>query len=230
MGAYGYALALLGALHHRDRTGQGQWIDASQCESGLFMTGIPVLDWSANGRVWSRIGNRSPYKPAAPHGAYRCEGRDSWLAIACFDQASGGRWRRSPALDDARFATLEQRLAQPEALDAAVTAWTRTQDARDAMARLQDAGVPAGVCQTAADRCDRDPQLAALHWLTEVTGTKIGHLAGGRAADAAEPHARPCRRPDQPRRPPATVRITPTSCRPCWGCRRTRSPRSHGRT
>ena len=34
--------------------------------------------------------------------------------------------------------------------------------------------MPAGVCQTAEDRCDHDPQLAALSWLTEVTGTKIG--------------------------------------------------------
>ena len=34
--------------------------------------------------------------------------------------------------------------------------------------------MPAGVCQTAEDRCDHDPQLAALNWLTEVTGTKIG--------------------------------------------------------
>ena len=42
------------------------------------------------------------------------------------------------------------------------------------MLALQRAGVPAGVCQTAADRCDHDPQLAALEWLTEVTGTKIG--------------------------------------------------------
>ena len=43
-----------------------------------------------------------------------------------------------------------------------------------AMYSLQQAGVPAGVCQTAGDRCDHDPQLAALKWLTEVTGTKIG--------------------------------------------------------
>ena len=42
------------------------------------------------------------------------------------------------------------------------------------MHALQQAGVPAGVCQTAEDRCDHDPQLAALEWLTEVTGTKIG--------------------------------------------------------
>ncbi len=39
---------------------------------------------------------------------------------------------------------------------------------------LQRAGVPAGVCQTAEDRCDNDPQLTHLGWLTEVTGTKIG--------------------------------------------------------
>ena len=36
MGAYGYALALLGAIYHRERTGEGQWIDASQCEIRHF--------------------------------------------------------------------------------------------------------------------------------------------------------------------------------------------------
>jgi crotonobetainyl-CoA:carnitine CoA-transferase CaiB-like acyl-CoA transferase len=39
---------------------------------------------------------------------------------------------------------------------------------------LQAAGVPAGVCQTAADRCDSDPQLHHLSWLTELTGSRIG--------------------------------------------------------
>ena len=52
--------------------------------------------------------------------------------------------------------------------------WTRSQDAYATMLTLQRAGVPAGVCQTAEDRCEHDPQLAALAWLTEVTGTKIG--------------------------------------------------------
>jgi crotonobetainyl-CoA:carnitine CoA-transferase CaiB-like acyl-CoA transferase len=42
------------------------------------------------------------------------------------------------------------------------------------MRRLQAAGVPAGVCQTAGDRCDNDPQLQALEWLTEVSSPKIG--------------------------------------------------------
>ena len=69
---------------------------------------------------------------------------------------------------------MEARLRNQDALDAAVTSWTREQDAHQAMVRLQNAGVPAGVCQTAEDRCDTDPQLAELAWLTEVTGTKIG--------------------------------------------------------
>jgi crotonobetainyl-CoA:carnitine CoA-transferase CaiB-like acyl-CoA transferase len=178
MGAYGYALALLGALYHRELTGEGQWIDASQCESGIFLTGATILDWSANGREWRRYGNRSPYKKAAPHGAYRCSGKDRWIAIACFTEPE---WQtlarvaeRPDWLDDQRFATLEHRLLHQEALDAAVESWTRNQDRYDCMTKLQAGGVPAGVCQNAEDRVDTDPQLRHLNWLTEVTGTKIG--------------------------------------------------------
>jgi crotonobetainyl-CoA:carnitine CoA-transferase CaiB-like acyl-CoA transferase len=165
-------------LYHRDRTGQGQWIDASQCESGMFLTGTTVLDWSANGRAWRRYGNRSPYMPAAPHGAYRCAGADRWIAIACFTDAE---WHalahvagQSAWLEDRRFATLADRQAHQDDLDALIEGWTRTQDAATCMLALQKAGVAAGVCQNAEDRCDRDPQLKHLKWLTEVTGSKIG--------------------------------------------------------
>jgi len=178
MGAYSFALAMLTALFHRARTGEGQWIDASQTEVGLFIAGTTILDWSANGRIWSRIGNRSPYKPAAPHGVYPCAGEDRWLAIACFDEAE---WRglievakRPDWAKDSRFVELAARLAHQDALDAMIGQWTKAHDARQLMLALQSAGVPAGVCQTAEDRCDHDPQLAHLEWLTEVTGSKIG--------------------------------------------------------
>ena len=114
MGAYSYALAILGALHHRERTGEGQWIDASQCEAGLFLAGPAILDWSANGRVWTRLGNRSPYKPAAPHGAYRCAGEDRWIAIACFT--------------DEEFAQLARAAGHPE--------WTRGRPVRQPWRRV----------------------------------------------------------------------------------------------
>ena len=178
MGAYSFALAMLSAVYHRDRTGEGQWIDASQTEVGLFINGTTMLDWSANGRVWTRTGNRSPNKAAAPHGVYPCAGDDRWIAIACF---SDDEWRALCGVAgdpdwarDSRFVDLPARLANQDALDEAVASWTRDGDAYRLMDALQAAGVPAGVCQTAGDRCDSDPQLAALEWLTEVTGTKIG--------------------------------------------------------
>ena len=83
---------------------------------------------------------------------------DRWIAIACFTdaewralaQAAGqGAW-----LDDRRFNTLEHRLLHQDLLDALVEAWTRTQDRYECMMKLQRAGVPAGVCQNAEDRCD----------------------------------------------------------------------------
>ncbi len=178
MGAYSFALAMLSALYHRERTGEGQWIDASQTEVGLFICGTAILDWSANGRVFQRYGNRSPYQPAAPHGAYPCAGEDRWLAIACFtdaewralsDVAGKPEWAR-----DDRFATLAGRLANQDVLDKMVGEWTRMADARALMLALQKASVAAGICATTQDRCDHDPQLKHLEWLTEVTGSKIG--------------------------------------------------------
>ena len=137
--------------------GEGQWIDASQCELGLFLTGTTILDWSANDREWRRYGNRSPYKPAAPHGAYRCDGKDRWIAIACFTEsewralaqvAGQGAW-----LEDRRFATLADRLAHQDALDAAVESWTASQDPFDLM----------DVCSARASRpeCARTPRTVA---------------------------------------------------------------------
>ncbi|MCU1484682.1 MAG: hypothetical protein JWN67_1428 [Actinomycetia bacterium] len=177
IGAYSFAAAMLAALHYRGRTGKGQWIDASQTESGLFLAGGAVLDWSANGRAYARSGNRSPYKPAAPHGAYPCEGDDRWIAIGCFTEDEWAGFAKVVGqswTSDARFDTLAGRLAHQDELDRLVGAWTATEDRYALMAELQAAGVPAGVCQTAEDRCDRDPQLEHLEWLTEVTGTKIG--------------------------------------------------------
>ena len=176
--AYSMALAILSALYHRARTGNGQWIDASQCEVGIALTGTAILDWSANGREWQRYGNRSPYKAAAPHAAFPCAGEDKWLAIACFSEQD---WERLVCVakqcawtSDERFSTLAGRIANQDALEAAISEWTSVHDAFVLMHQLQAAGVPAGVCQTAEDRCDVDPQLKALEWLTEVSGMKIG--------------------------------------------------------
>jgi len=177
-GAYNMALAMLAALYRRNATGDGCHIDASQGDTGLYLTGTSILDYSVNGRSWKRYGNRSPYKPAAPHGAYRTRGEDRWIAIAAFTEQ---HWQalidvfQSPMLaEDGRFATLRDRLENQDALDAAVDRATRVLDGFELMAELQRRGVPAGVCQTAQDRYDNDPQLKHLQWLVELDQTEIG--------------------------------------------------------
>ncbi|HXT92310.1 MAG TPA: CoA transferase [Trebonia sp.] len=177
-GAYSMALSVLAALYHREQTGEGQWIDASQTEAGIMLTQVPVLDWSANGRAWERTGNRAPYQALAPQGIYRCAGDDRWLAITC---ATEGQWQALATaaghgewLADPRFATVADRLAHHDDLDVLISSWTAGCEPYELMLKLQAAGIPAGVCQTAGDRCDNDPQLSHLGWLTELAGTRIG--------------------------------------------------------
>ncbi|MDA0366334.1 MAG: CoA transferase [Chloroflexi bacterium] len=168
------AVALIAALDHRERTGQGQHIDFGQMEAALYATETMALDYTVNGREQHRDGNRHPM--AAPHGAFRCAPRgdddERWIAIACFDDDA---WRAAcatlgaPALaDDARFRTLADRKAHEDALEAEVAALTRAHVAEQLMTALQAAGVPAGVVQNCED-LRADPQLThrGHYWMLE---------------------------------------------------------------
>jgi crotonobetainyl-CoA:carnitine CoA-transferase CaiB-like acyl-CoA transferase len=177
-GAYNMAQAMMAALYRRSVTGEGCHIDASQAGIGIYLTGTSILDYSVNGRHWSRYGNRSPYKPAAPHGAFPTLGEDRWIAIAAFTEE---HWCnlvdvlgfRTAALDG-RFATLEKRIANQDALEALVGEATQAWDGFKLMEELQRRRVPAGVVQTAQERIEEDPQLKHLGWLTELNQTEIG--------------------------------------------------------
>ena len=177
-GAYNLAVAIMAGLNYKQVTGKGIWIDSSQVEAGTYLVGSAILDHSANGSGWRRHGNRSPYKPAAPHGAYRCQGEDYWIAIACFTDDEWKGFTRvlgNPAWSkDTQFATLESRLAHQDELDALVDKAVQSWDRYKLQDALQDAGVPSGVCQTAEDRCDFDPQLEHLEWMPELRHSEIG--------------------------------------------------------
>jgi crotonobetainyl-CoA:carnitine CoA-transferase CaiB-like acyl-CoA transferase len=177
-GAYNMAVAMLAALYRRNATGEGCHIDASQGETGIYLTGTSTLDWSVNGRRWSRYGNRSPYKQAAPSGAYRTTGTDRWIAISAFTdsqwQAIASVLALRGAADDPRFLTMADRLRHHDELDALIGQATAGRDGYELMHELQARGVPAGVCQTAQDRCETDPQLRHLEWQVELRQSSIG--------------------------------------------------------
>lgn len=177
-GAYYCALTMLCAIYYKKRTGKGQYIDCSQVEPGIYMTGSAVLDYMTNDRPYQRTGNRSPAKPAAPHGAYRCQGDDRWIAVAVTNEEEWQALVRemgNPAwAHHEKFSALSARVRNQDELDRLVGEWTREQDAFALQARLQHAGVPAGVCQTAQDRIERDPQLKHLQWLIPLRHSEIG--------------------------------------------------------
>ncbi|MCC6764364.1 MAG: CoA transferase [Deltaproteobacteria bacterium] len=167
------AAAILAALDHRRRTGEGQHIDLAQAEAAIHFLGPAMLDYTVNGRVWAAAGNAD--RDAVPHGVYPAAGDDRWVAIAVRDDAEFAALAAvlgDPALTrDPRFATAEARHAHVEALDAVVAAWTTARDPHEAEAALQAAGVPAAVVAGSADLC-ADPQLVHrehVRWLTHPT-------------------------------------------------------------
>ena len=83
IGARYNAIAVLAALEHRKRTGEGQHIDLSQAEASIHFLAPAILDYQVNGRVARRTGNRDPLM--APHGVYPVRGEDRWIAIAVAD-------------------------------------------------------------------------------------------------------------------------------------------------
>ena len=163
------ATALLAAVDHQRRTGEGQHLDVSQLEAALHFLAPALLDYELTGRVATRAGNRSDH--AAPHGAYPCAGDDRWIALSVRGDAE---WRALSAvlarpawLAEARFATHAARVADAEALDALVAEATRSHDASELVGRLQAAGIAAGVVESALD-LHADPALAGwgfFQWL-----------------------------------------------------------------
>jgi crotonobetainyl-CoA:carnitine CoA-transferase CaiB-like acyl-CoA transferase len=183
-GGYYGAMAILAALLHRRRTGEGQHIDLSQTEAAITMTGLSLLDYAVNGRASTRIGNASGEPAMAPHGIYRCKserddiGDDEWVAIACETNA---QWQalclatgHPEWQDDPRFLSPASRIHHAEALDALVEGWTREHTKDEAMSTLQDAGIAAGRVQRSRDLYDADPQLAHRGLYPQVEHAVLG--------------------------------------------------------
>ena len=139
------AIAILAALAHRDRTGEGQYIDMAQAEAAVHFLGDEAIAYLQTGAPPLARGNRDA--AMAPHGVYRCAGEDRWVAIAVEDDAAWRALCKVAAFDDlardARFASLEGRRAHEAALDARIEGWTRTLAAADVESRLQAVSVAA---------------------------------------------------------------------------------------
>ena len=173
------ASVLLAALLHRKRTGQGQWIDFSQSATAALLLAAPLLEASANGNNWTRIGNRS--RTAAPHGVYPTAEPDVWCAIAVDSEerwAALTRVMGHPAwAADERFASLAGRLGAQDDLDEFVAQWSGALLVDDLVRMLRGAGVPVSPLCSPADIAE-DPPAAASRLFRE--GPAPGHGRGHR--------------------------------------------------
>ena len=167
--------AVMNALTHKRRTGRGQFIDHSLSDSPVGVLGVYVLTTSVTGAAPRPTGNR--HGGHAPSRAYAASGDDNWVAISV---TSDGEWlalRRAmgnpEALDRPEYATAEGRRKREDAIDAAVEHWMADKDPREAMARLQAAGVPAGLVARNRDLL-ADPHLHARGFFVELDEPRFG--------------------------------------------------------
>ncbi len=186
---YQAATALLAALHYRNRTGKGQFIELAQYEATTCVLGTEILDYSVNNRVQGPIRNRHPH--AAPHGAYRCKdeqrwtfkpllteqeakalsqnigsppwAEERWCVIAVFTEEEWQGFCRAVGnpswTENKKFSTLSKRKENEDELDCEIEKWTRKRTPEEVMHLLQKNGVAAGVIQNNEDLMEKDPHL-----------------------------------------------------------------------
>jgi crotonobetainyl-CoA:carnitine CoA-transferase CaiB-like acyl-CoA transferase len=183
IGLYG-ALAILAALEHRDRTGQGEYIDLSGYEALCTFLGPALLKAAQESESIDTVPARWDSIPTVPYGCYPCEGDDRWCAIAIF---TDGEWMafcnvvERPELRDDRFSTLAKRRKHQSELDRLIGLWTITRPAEDVVDLLQKSGIAAGVVQNAKDLAE-DEQLASRDFYISLNHPLLGKTISDRSA------------------------------------------------
>lgn len=139
------AVAMIAALHHARRTGEGQWIDMALLEAVIPFFAQTFLEYSVSGQVPEPRGSRSA--TLAPQGVYRAFGNDHWLAVSIRNERDFASLcrviGRSDMAADPGLASAEGRRRRHDELDAAIADWAATRDHMAAADQLQAAGVPA---------------------------------------------------------------------------------------
>jgi benzylsuccinate CoA-transferase BbsF subunit len=162
--------ALVAALDHRRRTGEGQYLDFAQAEAAIHALAPALLSWTATGVIPQRRGNDDAHH--RPHGVFPAAGEDRWVAIAC--------------VDDAQRAALAELAGGLD--DATIAAWTAGQDPDEVTIALQARGVPAHTVQNSPESVT-DPQFAHRDHFRSLAHPALGRITveGPRAVFSRTP-------------------------------------------
>jgi crotonobetainyl-CoA:carnitine CoA-transferase CaiB-like acyl-CoA transferase len=175
IGGFNAAAAILTALIHRQKTGEGQYVEVPQVEAAMQLIGPQILKSAETGIDPAPNGNRVSF--ASPHDAFPAMGDDEWIVIAALDQDQWHRLCRfmgQPHLaDDPRFSTLAQRRDNEDELTRIISEWTRGHDKHELAGRLQEAGIASAPVQNPKDVAE-DPYLADRRFFTELDHPDAG--------------------------------------------------------
>ena len=171
------ALGVLAALHHRDRTGEGQFLEVAQCEALLR-----AMDWTwvyagLTGKNRPQACNRDP--SVSPSGIYPC--RDGYVAVVAGNdeqfRSLCRAMRRDDLSADPRFATPAERAKEShiEALDQYIGSWIREMTRAEVEAAAQEHGFAAAAVATARDHYE-DPHLRARGSVWEMEDPVYGTM------------------------------------------------------
>ncbi|MDE2895334.1 MAG: CoA transferase, partial [Chloroflexota bacterium] len=153
---YYLATSVMAALDHRERTGEGRYLEIAQYETAVQLLDTELIEALNGGRERPRMGNRSPFM--SPHGVFPAAGEERWVAIACRDDTD---WRnlcrvisRADLASRPELDSLAGRRAHEDELEAAIADWTQTQDDWTSYRLLINAGVPASPVERLEDFFD----------------------------------------------------------------------------
>ncbi len=161
------AVAVLAALRHRDRSGQGQRIEVPLLETTIALLANQAANYLIGGQVPEPLGNHHPN--IAPYGAYACAG--GAVVIGAGNDAQFRRLcvalRRPELADDPRFSDNATRVGHAAALTGELEAVLTTRPAGHWQAALGAAGVPVAPVNR-LDQVFADEHVRAVGLVAEV--------------------------------------------------------------
>ena len=157
----------LAALHHREKTGEGQVVDAAIYESVLNVMEATIPEYTASNYIRERSGATLPN--VAPSNIYNCS--DGMLLIAAnqdtvFQRLCDAMGQPELASDD-RFSTHTARGARMEELDGIISEWTKNHTVAEVDSLMAEVGVPAGRIYRAPEMLE-DPHFKAREAIIDV--------------------------------------------------------------
>jgi benzylsuccinate CoA-transferase BbsF subunit len=180
------AMAIAAAVHQRNHTGKGAFVELSQFEASVNLLGVELMEQALTGAPPPLLGNR--HASAAPHGVFRCRDEhlfdgplhDTWCAIAVMTDE---QWASlceiaglTDLLQDQSLTSAAGRKAQEDMIERRLSEWTRERAAWDVFALLDAAKVPVSVVESGADMLDRDEHLAARQHFDRLSMPGLGDL------------------------------------------------------